>query len=171
MSGGSGSDEIFPGGGDDAVSGDEGDDLILAVDTTGVDTVECGDGDDRGFADPVDIVAVDCEGIGDERACPRSAALCEGTATLTIGSPPSRAIALRPARATGAVLLGSKDFRLRGGVKKLVAVKLARKGKRIVTQRGRVRVKAVVKTRIKLRSGKTKKQVERSKIVLVKATP
>ena len=59
VTGGDGDDTLDGGGGADVIGGGAGDDRIEARDGL-VDTIDCGEGDDRATADPVDVVT-NCE--------------------------------------------------------------------------------------------------------------
>ena len=54
--------DVLAVGGEDVVSGDEGDDRISVVDGS-IDRVSCGGGADTVFADVIDVLAADCENV------------------------------------------------------------------------------------------------------------
>lgn len=60
LSGDAGNDVLVGGPGQDTLLGGAGNDTIRAVDGE-PDTISCGEGRDRVFADPQDVVAGDCE--------------------------------------------------------------------------------------------------------------
>lgn len=177
IEGGAGNDQLidFDGGigdsGTDRFSGGDGDDSIISLDQPGTaDFVACGEGVDDSIVDSLDAFSVDCEAItGAPRECPPTAVSCVVTVTFSANPAPSRPLMRSSAKAGKPIVFGSKRARLKGGKAKAVAVKLKqRKAKKVLGKRDSVRAKATVKTVMKLKSGKTKTKVTRSKIVLTR---
>ena len=61
LTGGDGADDLTGGAGTDNVSGGTGNDVVDVFDSAARDNVSCGSGNDTVYADPIDLVASDCE--------------------------------------------------------------------------------------------------------------
>lgn len=166
VAGGEGPDGVDGGTGRDQLSGGGGDDLVSAKeehegDPAEVDTVDCGEGDDRVFADAIDIVGVNCELLGFQEAVGCGGATCEITLSIysTAGGKSAAASAGKKGRRKGGKqieFLGRARFKLKRGGRVSPVVRLAKRGRKLVTKRGGIRVKLLFQNRVKLRKGKTK---------------
>ena len=102
---------VDAGPGDDEVSTFSNGDLI--------DQIACGDGVDRAFPGPGDVVATDCEQAAEELECAQSR--CVGTISVIAAPQPTSAvpaafgIALEKPKKKKPLVLGRAEFKVRGG--------------------------------------------------------
>jgi Ca2+-binding RTX toxin-like protein len=153
-----------------------GDDTINVKDGL-AGNVSCGKGRDDVTADPIDVIADDCENVGVSSVCSirtKSVTMSrQGVARLRVTCLASvkgmltlqTAGAYKAAKTKKKVRLGRKKFSLKAGRSKTVNVKLSKKARRIVKRNKKLRVRATISAK---RAAKAK-ATKRAKTLMIKA--
>jgi Ca2+-binding RTX toxin-like protein len=142
ISGGAGQDRIEPG--DSLLSGFVAGYTPLADDGV-VDDISCGSEVDAVFPDSSDLVAPDCEQVGQELTCPATASgSCPVVVTVVMPASPTTEVA---PSAAAALVVGGNEGSIAGGKTALLGTPLTRRGIALVTSRGRPVVTAQISIR------------------------
>jgi Ca2+-binding RTX toxin-like protein len=147
-----------------------------------VGQVSCGGGSDVVTADPVDVIADDCEQtVGISSVCSvrtksvtmskrgvarvRLTCLASVKGTVTLRTTGAYKAVKKSAKTKKKVKLGSKKFSLKAGRSKTVKVKLSKKGRQLVQRNRKLRVRATISAK---RTSKAK-ATKRAKNLTIKA--
>ena len=179
--GSDGNDVLRGGAGSDGLFGDAGDDALDSAAITPFgppdpseesaptpDNVSCGDGNDATNADPIDTVAEDCEGFTTPVDCPPdTAAGCSGDITLATAKPiPTEdRIGKKPKKKP--VRLGKTKFVVPPSDEAAYPVAgLSKKGRKLLKQRGKLKIRKTVTTKTQLLTGGVSESVTETVFVI-----
>jgi len=171
VDGGTGNDGLDGGPGSDTLIGGVGDDLLYdyrpAV-ADGADSFSCGDGNDTALPDQFDTVALDCELVGTTATCSAAAQSCSGTVDLDPASGGNASVSARHhkkhKKRKGA--LGRGTFKLGAGATGNASAKVSNAGRSYVSKHKQVKSVITVTKRVKLKNGKVKTFVTKTKATL-----
>ena len=169
LDGGTGNDMVGAGRGSDVASGGDGEDLlegasyVILVELGNAgpqprpptlgrradelpDRLDCGGGIDYAEVGAGDTTSADCERISQEVTCPTSAGGdCFGS--IAVDTYAAAARATGAATAPRRLVLGQRRFTVRRGTRKRVFATISRSGRRVLSRRGSVRARRVVRLR------------------------